>query len=93
MVWGSSPARRALRQAQQAAAYARRTGCGIDEAAEALAEPAGPGGPSGVSRRAVLGGAGAAALAAALPDWLAAPARAAGRPQAAGASRRARAAV
>ena len=40
MDWGGSPAMRALRQAQAAAAYARRTGCGIEEAAAALAEPA-----------------------------------------------------
>ena len=44
MDWGGSPAVRALRQAQAVAAYARRTGCGIDEAADALADPdhAGP---------------------------------------------------
>ncbi len=88
---GSSPAVRALRQAQQAAAYARRTGCGIDEATAALAESAGPGLPGGpvpLSRRAVLGGAGAAALAAAVPAWLAAPARAASRARASGTSPR-----
>jgi monoamine oxidase len=39
MDWGGSPAVRALRQAQAVAAYARRTGCGIDEAADALADP------------------------------------------------------
>jgi monoamine oxidase len=38
MDWGGSPAVRALRQAQAVAAYARRTGCGIDEAADALAD-------------------------------------------------------
>ena len=37
MDWSGSPAVRALRQAQAVAAYARRTGCGIDEAADALA--------------------------------------------------------
>ena len=37
MDWGGSPAVRALRQAQAVAAYARRTGCGIDEAAGTLA--------------------------------------------------------
>lgn len=88
---GSSPAVRALRRAQRAAAYARRTGCGIDEATAALAESAGPGLPGGLfplSRRAVLGGAGAAALAAAIPAWLAAPARAASRARAPGTSPR-----
>jgi monoamine oxidase len=49
-----------LARAQAAAAYARRTGCGIDEATEAVAA-------AGPSRRQVLGGAGAAALAAAAP--------------------------
>jgi monoamine oxidase len=76
MDWSSSPAVRALRQAQAVAAYACRTGCGIDEAAATLAESAGPGPDGGhrVSRRAVLGGAGAAALAAAVPPgWLAPP--------------------
>ena len=80
---GGSPAVRALRQAQAVSAYARRTGCGIDEAADALANPGrvGPGDPgrtrggragdrAGVSRRAMLGGAGAVALAAALPAGL-----------------------
>jgi len=82
---GGSPAVRALRQAQAVSAYARRTGCGIDEAADALANP-GRVGPApgdsdrtrggrardraGVSRRAMLGGAGAVALAAALPAGL-----------------------
>src|SRR5689334_12195258 len=86
MDWGGSPAVRALRQAQAVAAYARRTGCGIDEAAGALADlvraagpdpgdPAGtgggrPGDRAGVSRRTVLGGAGAVALAVALPAGL-----------------------
>lgn len=49
-----------LARARAAAAYARSTGCGIDEATEAVAE-------AGPSRRQVLGGAGAAALAAAVP--------------------------
>src|SRR5215470_12264652 len=39
MDWGGSPAVRALRRAQAVSAYARRTGCGIDEAAGALANP------------------------------------------------------
>jgi len=91
MDWGGSPAVRALRQAQAASAYARRTGCGIDEAAGALADPGHaapasrdlartgggrPGDRAGVSRRAVLGGAGAVALAAALPGGLVRPPRA-----------------
>ena len=91
MDWGRSPAVRALRQAQAVSAYARRTGCGIDEAADVLANPdrieqplgapAGtgsgrPGDRTGVSRRTVLGGAGAAALAAALPTGLTRPPRA-----------------
>src|SRR5690349_21730725 len=83
---GGSPAVRAPRQAQAVAAYARRTGCGIDEAAGALADldraagpapgdPAATGGSrpgdrAGVSRRTVLGGAGAVALAVALPAGL-----------------------
>ena len=90
MDWGGSAAMRALRQAQAVSAYARRTGCGIDEAAGALADPdhagpapdgpgrtgSGPGDRAGVSRRAVLGGAGAVALAVALPGGLMRPARA-----------------
>src|SRR6266700_7850139 len=101
MDWGGSPAVRALRQAQAVAAYARRTGCGIDEAADALtdqdrAEPGraaqadlsgaqadlsrtGTGRAAdrtGVSRRTLLGGAGAAALAAAVPAGLLRPPRA-----------------
>src|SRR5438034_4756195 len=94
MDWGGSPAVRALRQAQAVSAYARRTGCGIDEAAGALAnqdhanpDHAEPGDPAragggwpgdraGVSRRAMLGGAGAAALAVALPTGLVRPPRA-----------------
>ena len=95
MDWGGSAAVRALRQAQAVSAYARRTDCGIDEAAHALADRAGParagsapddpgrtgsgrpGDRAGVSRRAVLGGAGAVALATALPTGLVRPPRAA----------------
>ena len=57
----SSPAARALREAQSAAAYARRTGCDIDEAAGALAHG------GGSLPADVLRGAAAAALAAAIP--------------------------
>jgi hypothetical protein len=81
---GGSAAVRALREAQAVAAYARRTGCGVDEAADALADRArmqpaledpsvGRAGRTGGSRRAVLGGAGAAALAAAFPAGLVRP--------------------
>jgi monoamine oxidase len=49
-----------MARARAAAAYARRTGCGIDEATEAAAAAV-------ISRRQALAGAGAAALAAALP--------------------------
>jgi hypothetical protein len=52
----SSPAARALREAQSVAAYARRTGCDVDEAAGALATD------GGVSRRNVLRGAAVAAI-------------------------------
>ena len=52
----SSPAARALREAQSVAAYARRTGCDVDEAAGALATD------GAVSRRNVLRGAVAAAI-------------------------------
>ena len=84
MNWTASPARRALRQARAVAAYARRTGCGPDEAADLLAERtalaaegAGAGRARGaVSRRAVLGGAGAAAFASAIPAAWPGPARA-----------------
>jgi hypothetical protein len=91
MDWAGSAAVAALRQAQAVSAYARRTGCGIDEAAGALANSgrAGPapddlartgggrpGDRAGVSRRAVLGGAGAVALAAALPTGMVRPLRA-----------------
>src|ERR1700728_2396654 len=85
---GSSPATRALRRAQAAARYARRTGCDIGEATSVLAEhAAGParggqrGGArtgDGLSRRQVLGGAAGAGLAAAAAGWPAA-ARAAAR--------------
>jgi monoamine oxidase len=101
MDWGGSSAVRALRQAQAVAAYARRTGCGIDEAAGALTDQdraaqdraaradlsgaqadlnrTGTGQAAdrtGVSRRTLLGGAGAAALAAAVPTGLLRPPRA-----------------
>ena len=90
---GSSPAARALRRAQAAHRYARRTGCDIGEATSALAEReagapgagaagagAGPGGR--LSRRQVLRGAAAAGLAAAVPAGALRPpaARAAARP-------------
>ena len=58
----SSPATPALREAQSVAAYARRTGCDLDEAAGALATG------GGVSRRNVLRA--AAAFAAAIPVGL-----------------------
>ena len=79
MDWTASPARRALRQARAVAAWARRTGCGPDEAADMLAERAATaagqrgqdGGRGTVSRRVVLGGAGAAAFSSAVPvAWL-----------------------
>jgi hypothetical protein len=53
---GSSPAMRALRRAQAAARYARRTGCDIGEATSVLAEhAAGParGGQPGGARPAM----------------------------------------
>ncbi len=53
---GSSGAADAIRRAQAVSGLARQTGCGLDEAAELLARP--------VTRRAVLGAAGAGALAA-----------------------------
>jgi monoamine oxidase len=71
---GSSSALRALRQAQAVARYSRRTGCDIDEAAGAVQAEENS---EGVSRRALLGGAGTAALAAAVPAGLLRPARAA----------------
>jgi monoamine oxidase len=101
----SSPAARMLARAQAATAYARRTGCGIEEAGEVLRETEGrpesagqpetEGQPAGspaagrpaagrpadaadgrgeLSRRAVLGGAGSAALGIAIPAALAQPA-------------------
>jgi monoamine oxidase len=74
----TSPAARALRRAQATGTYARHTGCDIDEAAGALAAPTPVHGDTActVSRRQVLGGAGAV-LAAAIPDGAAM--RAAGR--------------
>ena len=57
----SSPAARALREAQSVAAYARRTGCDIDEAAGALAAS------GGISRRDVLRAGAGLALSAAIP--------------------------
>src|SRR5215472_13295531 len=83
MDWGASPAVRALRQAGAVAAVARRVGCGPGEAADMLAERAAPaaGERGGVPRRAVLGGAGAAALTAAVPaGWLSPPRPAPDRP-------------
>jgi monoamine oxidase len=85
MDWTASPAMRALRQARAVAACARHTGCGPDEAADMLAEHAAAAaaaedpGHGTVSRRAVLGGAGAAALASAVPAaWLSPPRATAG---------------
>ena len=85
----SSPATRALRRAQAAARYARRTGCDIGEATSVLAESAAgparagqPGGArtgDGLSRRQVLGGAAGAGLAAAAAASWPAAARAAAR--------------
>ena len=88
---GSSPAMQALRRAQAAARYARRTGCGIDEASGVVAgQSAGPAGGEregqaraggGLSRRQVLRGAAGAGLAAAAPRASRpAAARAAARP-------------
>ena len=71
---GSSSALRALRLAQQVSSYARRTGCDLDEAAAVQADQYG----EGVSRRALLGGAGTAALAVAFAG--ASPPRAAAGP-------------
>jgi len=81
MDWNRSPAVRALRQAQAVAATARRAGCGPDEAAGILAERAAASADGTVTRRAVLGGAGAATLAAAVPSWLSSPHPAGGRDQ------------
>jgi monoamine oxidase len=90
----SSPAAGMLARARAATAYARRTGCGIDEAGDILREsegllPEGDARPRGsqaagdrgstlagsteLSRRAMLGGAGSAALGIAVPAALAQP--------------------
>ncbi len=77
---GSSPAARALRRAQAAHRYARRTGCGIGEATRAVAD--GADAARGLSRRQVLRGGAAAGVAVAVPAGLIrpVPARAAARP-------------
>src|ERR1039458_6707788 len=62
--WGPSGAGAAIRRAQAASGYVRRTGCGVDEAVEIVEERS-------VSRRRFLAGAGAAAAAAVLPTALA----------------------
>jgi monoamine oxidase len=87
---GSSPAMQALRRAQAAARYARRTGCGIDEASGVVAgQSAGPAGGEregqaraggGLSRRQLLRGAAGAGLAVAAGASRPAAARAAARP-------------
>jgi monoamine oxidase len=59
----TSPAARMLARARAVSAYARRTGCGVDEADDILREAA-------VSRRAALTGAGTAALGLAVPAVL-----------------------
>ena len=66
--WGPSGAGAALRRAQAVSRLARRTGCGVDEAAELL--------DGQLTRRAFLGVAGAGVLAgtAAVPRLAAAPA-------------------
>src|SRR5271166_2673505 len=69
-----------LARARRTAALARSTGCGVDEAAAMLGEPRAPevdpaGAGGHLSRRGFLKGLGAAGAAAALPRWLAAPAR------------------
>jgi monoamine oxidase len=69
--WGPSGAAATFRRAQAASRYARRTGCSVDEAAEAIASP--------LSRRRFLLGAGAAATMAAFPGVLAGTAAAAQR--------------
>jgi len=56
--WGSSGAAAAIGQAQAVSRLARRTGCGVDEAAELLAQP--------MPRRRFLGVAGAGAAVAGL---------------------------
>jgi len=72
--WGSSGAAAAIRRAQAASAYARRTGCPVDEADEIVGHH--------LSRRRFLISAGAAATMAALPGALASPADASVRRQA-----------
>jgi monoamine oxidase len=57
-IWGESGAARAIRRAKAVSAYARRTGCGVDEAGDAVEDH---------SRRRFLMGAGAALTGAALP--------------------------
>jgi monoamine oxidase len=66
-------ARDALRTAQLTAAHVRRTGCGLDEAADAVQQ--------GLTRRRLLQGAGAAAVATALPATLGTVAAAATKSQ------------
>ena len=63
MTGRTSPAAQALARAQAASAYARRVGCGVDEADDVLRENA-------VSRRTALAGAGSAALGLAIPAAL-----------------------
>jgi monoamine oxidase len=70
MAMRPGPARDALTTARLTSAYARRTGCAVDEAAEAVAD--------GLTRRRLLQGAGVAAMVATLPVGLAT--RAAARP-------------
>jgi monoamine oxidase len=67
-------ARDALRTATRTSAHARRTGCGLDEAAEAVQHR--------LTRRRLLQGAGAAAVATALPMAPGTPVAAAGKSQA-----------
>jgi monoamine oxidase len=75
MAMRPGPARDALTTARLTSVYARRTGCAVDEAAEAVAD--------GLTRRRLLQGAGVAAMAATLPVGLAS--RAAARPSVQGA--------
>ncbi len=72
--WGPSGAGSVIRRAQAASAYARRTGCAVDEADEVVGRH--------LSRRHFLMGAGVAATMAVLPGSLASPAAAAARRQA-----------
>jgi len=72
--WGPSGAAAAIRRAQAASTYARRTGCGVEEASEVVGQH--------LSRRRFLMGAGAAATMAALPSTVALPAGAAMRREA-----------